>query len=520
YVGMAVLLAVIVLSLTMDSYLIPFFFLASIGVAIMLFIACRWIFSRFETPFSKFKLNYGVVLFIVVVMFVYFVGYMSLMGICRYYSFTYDAFDFGIFAQMFDYMKNTGIPYTTVERNQFLSHFAVHFSPFFYILLPGYMVFSTPAYLCVAQTLFIGVSVFAVYGIAKTLGFSPKQTLLACSMYLLYPAFSYGLYFDFHENKFLTFCILFAVYFLLKRKFIPFYVFAILLCTVKEDAAIYLVAIALFMLLRERLIKHGLLTLVLALGYFVFALKMVELCGATEENQFGYRYGNFALNGESTIGNIIKITVLDFGYTLNQMFVQEKIEFLLWMFLPVLFLPFLNKKVSTLVLFAPMVLVNFMTSWPYQHHVDYQYTFGTGAMIIVCTLLAISEMGPKQRNAAFTSVVALSLVLTVPRVINRNQVFISGYTSNQATFQSSMKFIDDNLRREHVIGVEGNVMPMLYDYPFLVLDPHDDALAGKIEYYVAKKDDGDIVELTNRGFELTADNGYIVIYKNPAYQAK
>ncbi|MCR5656730.1 MAG: MMPL family transporter [Butyrivibrio sp.] len=35
YVGMAVLLAVIVLSLSMDSYLIPFFFLASIGIAIM-----------------------------------------------------------------------------------------------------------------------------------------------------------------------------------------------------------------------------------------------------------------------------------------------------------------------------------------------------------------------------------------------------------------------------------------------------------------------------------------------------
>ncbi|WP_026660920.1 efflux RND transporter permease subunit [Butyrivibrio sp. AC2005] len=35
YVGMAVLLATIVLSLTMDSYLIPFFFLMSIGIAIM-----------------------------------------------------------------------------------------------------------------------------------------------------------------------------------------------------------------------------------------------------------------------------------------------------------------------------------------------------------------------------------------------------------------------------------------------------------------------------------------------------
>jgi predicted RND superfamily exporter protein len=35
YVGIAVLLAVVVLSLTMDSYLIPFFFLASIGIAIV-----------------------------------------------------------------------------------------------------------------------------------------------------------------------------------------------------------------------------------------------------------------------------------------------------------------------------------------------------------------------------------------------------------------------------------------------------------------------------------------------------
>ena len=35
YVGIAVLLAVIVLSLTMDSYLVPFFFLASIGMAII-----------------------------------------------------------------------------------------------------------------------------------------------------------------------------------------------------------------------------------------------------------------------------------------------------------------------------------------------------------------------------------------------------------------------------------------------------------------------------------------------------
>ena len=39
-------------------------------------------------------------------------------------------FDFGIFSQMFHYMKNTLVPYTTCERDMLLSHFSVHFRPF------------------------------------------------------------------------------------------------------------------------------------------------------------------------------------------------------------------------------------------------------------------------------------------------------------------------------------------------------------------------------------------------------
>ena len=402
-----------------------------------------------------------------------------------------------------------------LERNQYLSHFAVHFSPFFYVLLPGYLLFPTPVYLCVAQTLFVGAGVFAVYGIAKTLGFSPKQTLLVSALYLLYPAMSYGLYYDFHENKFLTFCILYAVYFLLRRKFVPFYIFAFLLCTIKEDAAIYLVAIALFMLFHERLIKHGLITLGLALAYFVFALKMIEVCGALEEMQFGYRYSGFALNGETTIGNIIKVTVLDFGYTLSEMFRQEKMEFLLWMFLPVFFMPFMTKKVSTLLLLTPMLLVNLMSDWPYQHDVDYQYTYGTAALILICTLLVLKQLSPKKRNMLLLACVMLSLAVTVPRVVVRNQRYISDYIADRVQFEASMQFIDDNLSKESVIGAEGDVMPMLYDYPHVYLDPHSDELAAKIEYFVTKTGDEDMAQLTDRGFELVSENGYLAIYKSP-----
>ncbi len=489
-----------------------------VAAALLCYLTCVWIFKRFDRPFSLLKIGYAPAFSAVVGLFLLFTGYMSLMGVCRYYSFTYNTFDFGIFAQMFGYMKETGLPFTTVERGEALSHFAVHFSPFFYVLYPGYLLFSSPAYLCVMQTLFVGLGVFAVYGIAKHLGFSPKQTILASALYLLFPSMSYGLYLDFHENKFLSVCVLFAVYFMLRRKWIPFYISGLLLCSVKEDAAIYLIAIGLFMLFHEKLIKHGSVTVVLAFAYFAFAMWMITVCGAEEGMQFGYRYSNFELDGEAGVGSIVKITLLDFGYTLSQIFTQEKIEFMLWMFVPVLFTPFLSKNVSVLLLMTPMLLVNLMSNWPYQYDIDFQYTYGSAALVLACTLLVLAGLRRRRRNALLLAAVMLCVSLTVPRVIARNTSYIDGYMNNREKFHTAIDFIHETLPDKEVyIGVEGDVMPVMYDYLQLYLDPRSDELAQKLEFYVAKNYDSDIKEMTSRGFELYATDGYIEIYKNPHY---
>ena len=61
-------------------------------------------------------------------------------------------YDFGIFAQMFEYMKETGLPFTTCERDGLLSHLAVHFSPIFYIMLPFYVLMPSPLTLMMDNT--------------------------------------------------------------------------------------------------------------------------------------------------------------------------------------------------------------------------------------------------------------------------------------------------------------------------------------------------------------------------------
>ncbi len=489
----------------------------NVGIALMCLLFCVWIFRTFDAPFSEYNIGFGFARTVTIILFAVFTVYMSLMGICRFRSFTYDTFDFGIFAQMFAYMKETGLPLTTVERGELLSHFAVHFSPFFYLLLPGYYVFSSPEYLCVVQTLFVALGVFAVYGIARHLGFSPKMTLLISALYLLYPALSFGLYYDFHENKFLTVFILFTVYFLLKRRFVPFYISALLLCTVKEDAAIYLAAIALFMLVHEKLYKHGAATLLLALAYFAFALKMVAVFSGEEGLQFGYRYADYDLGGGTGIADILKVNILNFGYSLRVMFEENKVEFLLWMFLPVLFMPFMTKRVSTLLLLMPMLLVNLMSGWAEQCSIDYQYTYGTAALIIVCAVLALRRISPKRQKSLITAAVMLCIAITVPRVITRNQAFINGYLQDREMFESSMVFIEETLDKDAAIGAEGNVIPVMYDYPNMVLDPRFAEDIDRMEFYVAKKEDGDVSKVIAFDLELYAENEYLVIYRNPNY---
>ena len=81
--------------------------------------------------------------------------FVSAWTVGRVYSFSSPTFDFGIFSQMFYNMKETGLPMTTVERDGLLSHFAVHVSPIYYLMLPFYWLFPTPATLQVLQALVI-----------------------------------------------------------------------------------------------------------------------------------------------------------------------------------------------------------------------------------------------------------------------------------------------------------------------------------------------------------------------------
>lgn len=138
--------------------------------------------------------------------------FLSVWSVCNYLSYRLHSFDFGIFAQMFHSMKTTGLPITTLERDQVLSHFQVHVSPIYYLMLPIYWLIPSSLTLQVLQALVIVSAVIPLWKLSGHHGFSGLQRFLICLVFLLAPSISGGVKDGLHENCFLTVLILWLFY--------------------------------------------------------------------------------------------------------------------------------------------------------------------------------------------------------------------------------------------------------------------------------------------------------------------
>ncbi|MCL2487599.1 MAG: DUF2079 domain-containing protein, partial [Oscillospiraceae bacterium] len=178
------------------------------GLALIVGCAAWWAAKDDKLGFSGFKIDRRHCMYVAVACFAVYTAVVAYFTILRYLSYSASTFDFGIFTQMFESMRKTGLPDTTLERSVLMSHFGVHFSPVYYLLLPGYILFPCPQYLLIAQAAAVGAGVFAVNGICKQLELSPKMTVAFNLLYILLPSMAGGAFYDFHENKFLAVLIL------------------------------------------------------------------------------------------------------------------------------------------------------------------------------------------------------------------------------------------------------------------------------------------------------------------------
>ena len=322
---------------------------------------------------------------------------VSAWTVGRVYCFSAPTYDFGIFSQMFYSMKESGLPMTTVERDGLLSHFAVHVSPIYYLLLPFYCLVPTPATLQVLQAAVLTSAVIPLWKLGKHHGLSGAQRMLVCAVLLLYPAYSGGTSYDIHENCFLTPLVLWLFYGIDRRNTAITAIAAVLTLLVKEDAAVYVAVIGLWLALKSvlrpniRNLMTGLGLLGSSVGWFFLVTGYLAGSG---DGVMTYRYSNFMFDGSTSLVTVIQAVLLNPMKAVYECVDQEKLSFIVLTLLPLLGLPLLTRRYERYILLIPYILVNLMSDYRYQHDIFFQYTFGSTAFLVYLTLVNLADWKP------------------------------------------------------------------------------------------------------------------------------
>ena len=324
---------------------------------------------------------------------------VAAIGVYRYLTYAAPNFDFGIWCNMFHNMKESGLPNTTCERDGLLSHFAVHFSPIYYLMLPFYFVFPSPITLQILQAVILYSGIIPLCMMAKDKGLSDRATVILGFVYSFYPAIATGTFYDLHENCFLVPLLLWCFCFFEKEKHLPMWIFVGLTLLVKEDAFIYLLVFAVYVFLLKKKKKMALALALVAIIYFTVVSSFMSAFG---NGIMVGRYDNLIANPDDGLLGVVKTVILNPGYLLTQLFVSKdgdgmKVLYVFQLVFTLAFIPVATKKISRYILVVP-VLMNLITMYVYQPNIRFQYSFGITAFLFYATVLNLSELGEKAKK--------------------------------------------------------------------------------------------------------------------------
>ncbi len=375
--------------------------------------------------------------------------FVSSWTVGRVYSFSTPTYDFGIFSQMFHSMKATGRPITTLERDGLLSHFAVHVSPIYYLLLPFYSLFPTPVTLQILQAAVLTSAVIPLWKIGKHHGLTGVQRTLICAALFLYPAYSGGTSYDIHENCFLPPLILWLFYGIDKKNTAVIAVAAILTLAVKEDAAVYVAVIAVWLIVKtvlnsgKRDIKNlvtGTLLLAVSLIWFFLVTGYLAESG---DGVMTNRYKNFMYDGSSSLITVIKAVILSPAKVLYECVDADKLKFIAMTMLPLLGLPLLTRRYDRYILLIPYILVNLMSDYVYQHDIFFQYTFGPSAFLIYLTVVNLADFKvDKRRTFSLIACVLVGVTCFANTVIPKAVRYPTNAINNYEYYQNIRDTLD------------------------------------------------------------------------------
>ena len=378
-------------------------------------------------------------------------------------------FDIGIFSQMFERMNTDWTPITTLERDRVLSHFAVHVSPIFYLMLPFYKLFPYVETLDILQVLVAFSAIIPLKLLLPKFKLSKLTNILTVAWFVLFPVITTSGGTHLHENCFLTALIFWLFYFIVSEQKLGIIGSTLLLLLVKEDAFIYVISIGTYFLLQKRFtlskttkVRILLADIVLPIVYFMFAMYLLSAYG---EGGMVSRFDTYLQNGESGLLMVLKNLLTHPEYVISTIFTAKRLGYLFLMLAPLCFLPLVQRSWENYLLALPLVVINLLPNWPYQYDIGFQYSYGSAALLFLMTLLSLEELQIHKILQEKLIVLTVTIGIVVSGILlhqltHKWNFNIGYYHQNKQNFDN-IKYTLESLPSESSVVAEHPYTPIL-----------------------------------------------------------
>ena len=284
---------------------------------------------------------------------------------------------------------------------------------------------------------------------------SPKYSVAFTALYFLYPALYGANLFDFHPEAFIPLFGFLSLYFYKNEKWGKYFIFLVLLLSVKEDMSLIAIGIGLYgffsnakLLLKRRINKNvviSLLTIFLGIAWLFSAFSMVSyfvrLDGYGSLWNYGYSHHTVNAYGEFGKGgpfDLLFNVISNLSGSINQLTnsPSQKLLFFAALFLPLCMFAFVD--IPYILLFLPTLIELMFAINSNYFTITYQYPFELIPTIFVAALYGIKKISTadnKERsinkktltNALFIMTIAtlVTLLFTAPIIMQNVPLTIS-----------------------------------------------------------------------------------------------
>ena len=275
------------------------------------------------------------------------------------------------------------------------THLTGHFDPILLLLAPIYLLYPFADTMLVLQTVWLASGAVPVYLYAKHETKSPAAALALALAYLSYPALHGVNLFDFHSIALCIPLFVWLLYFLETGSAKGYFVTLALVLMVREDMPLVLMCVSVFAMLRGgRAARFGWITIALSVLYFVvvkaFLMGRLDPLNNSDTGKGGYAYYyEEMIPAGSATKALVGVLLTNPGFVLSKILVDEKLDYVAKLLVPLLALPLLARGRLMLAYGAALTL---LATRPYLFSIHFQYSSPLVPFLFVLTAAALGRI--------------------------------------------------------------------------------------------------------------------------------